>query len=224
MTQSELESFIMKFKGLLYSGKNANLNIKSEGGKVLISLSVEEEVKQHPARDGPARRRRRERRAAARAEDAAAVTAAEEVSKNEAPENVASNGPAVEENSKESTAISEEDVAPKVIPEATFVEPRDEIENVRIENYSRVVEMCSSISIIPIRNVNPNDEVIKETIRMKMEAKKVKVLEIMIFRSSQGLFTRGDVVIEPCDGKYLETTDFGIANFRILPYYGLRIL
>ena len=78
----------------------------------MISLSVEEEVKQHPARDGAARRRRRERRAAARAEDAAAVTAAEEVSKNEAPENVASNGPAVEEKSKESTDITKEDVLP----------------------------------------------------------------------------------------------------------------
>ena len=59
---------------------------------------------------------------------------------------------------------------------------------------------------------------------MKMEAKKGKVLEIMIFRSSQGLFTRGDIVKEPCDEKYLETTDFGFAKCRILPYYGLTIL
>ena len=55
-------------------------------------------------------------------------------------------------------------------------------------------------SIIPIRNVHPNDEVVQTSIRSKLEAKKVKVIDIRIFRSSQGTFTRGDVKIEPAAG------------------------
>jgi hypothetical protein len=43
MAQSEIESFILKFKPLLNSGKNANLNLGSEGGKTFITLTVEVE-------------------------------------------------------------------------------------------------------------------------------------------------------------------------------------
>ena len=60
MAQSEMDSFIMKFKQLMHSGKKANLNIKSEA---VVHLTVEVDVPQQPQRraqlsNGPASQRR----------------------------------------------------------------------------------------------------------------------------------------------------------------------
>ena len=69
VAMSEIDSFFIKFKQLVYSGKNAHLDVKSEAGKAIVHLTVEVDVQhQHRAqpRNGPARQRRRERRAAAR--------------------------------------------------------------------------------------------------------------------------------------------------------------
>ena len=69
MAMPEIDSFIWKFKKLLHSGKNAHLDIKSEAGKAIVTLTAEVDV--HPqhrvqARNGPSRQRRREKGAAAR--------------------------------------------------------------------------------------------------------------------------------------------------------------
>ena len=181
-------------------------------------MDIEEEASHRPARNGPARQRRRERREAARA---GATAAAEEAVCGETSEKYVS---VIKEYLAKPVATSEEDVVTKEIPKATIVEPCDEIEKVSMEEKCRVDEICSNVSIIPIRNVNPNDEVVQTSIRSKLEAKKVKVIDIRIFRSSQGTFTRGDVKIEPAAGKRLENTDFEFANCRVIPYYGVRIL
>ena len=75
MAMSEIDSFIWKFRKLLYSGKNARLEIKSEAGKAVVTLTAEVDVRDETpihehhvqSRNGPARQRRREKRAAARA-------------------------------------------------------------------------------------------------------------------------------------------------------------
>ena len=78
MAHSEIDSFVMKFKQIMHSGKKVDLNIKSEAGKAVINLTVEVDVPLQPQRsaqprNGPARQRRREKRAAARdAADSAA--------------------------------------------------------------------------------------------------------------------------------------------------------
>ena len=67
---SEVDNFIRKFKNLLLAGKQANLTIKSETGKVTVTLTVEEEllnVVPIRSRNGPSRQRRRARRAAVQA-------------------------------------------------------------------------------------------------------------------------------------------------------------
>ena len=70
---AEIDSFILKFKNLLFSGRNATLRIKSYAGKAEVSLSVElGEIlpppdQQHWSRYGPSLQRRRLRRAAAKA-------------------------------------------------------------------------------------------------------------------------------------------------------------
>ena len=70
MAMSEVDNFVRKFKNLLLAGKHANLTIKSQTGKVLVTLTVEEElldVVPVKSRNGPSRQRRRARRAAVQA-------------------------------------------------------------------------------------------------------------------------------------------------------------
>ena len=74
MARAEIDSFILKFKNLLLSGRNATLLIKSNAGKAEVNLSVElGEIPPPPdqqhfqrSRNGPSRQRRRLRRAAER--------------------------------------------------------------------------------------------------------------------------------------------------------------
>ena len=70
MAMSEVDNFVRKFKNLLLAGKHANLTIKSQTGKVLVTLTVEEEllnIASVKSRNGPSRQRRRARRAAVQA-------------------------------------------------------------------------------------------------------------------------------------------------------------
>ena len=75
MAKAEIYSFILKFKNLLISGRNATLVIKSNAGKAEVSLNVElgqvlpphVQHQHHRSRDGPSRQRRKLRRAEARA-------------------------------------------------------------------------------------------------------------------------------------------------------------
>ena len=87
MFGTELDSFVQKFKNLCQAGGNPNLIMKSEAGKVSVSLQVEfhvpsfQQVPSWSRRNGPSTQRRRERRAAERkaaTEEAAADVAPEE--------------------------------------------------------------------------------------------------------------------------------------------------
>ena len=49
VAMSEIDSFFIKFKQLVYSGKNAHLDVKSEDGKAIVHLTVEAHV-QHKHR------------------------------------------------------------------------------------------------------------------------------------------------------------------------------
>jgi hypothetical protein len=200
------------------------LSLRSEAGKAFISLSVEVEQREasriyRPARNGPAQQRRRERREHARVEEAAAVReAAEKVSAE------------VTENAEECTAdkhtgadTEEAKAYGGQKQSAVLIEPSDEIDNTSIlSEKQQVVELCSMLSVILIRQVNPSNEVIKETIKKKLETKKVKVCDIFIQRSNQGTFMWSDVKIEAFNGKELEETAFEFANCRVLPFYGQR--
>ena len=72
VAMSEIDSFIWKFKQLVYSGKNTHLDIKSEAGKVIVHLTAEEDVHAdqqqqcNQPRNGPARQQHREKQASAR--------------------------------------------------------------------------------------------------------------------------------------------------------------
>ena len=72
MAVQDLDSFYFKFKNLMFAEKDATLTVKSESGRVQVSLSVElghvlsAEPPLH-CRNGPSRQRRRKRRAEERA-------------------------------------------------------------------------------------------------------------------------------------------------------------
>ena len=74
MAKAEIDSFILKFKNLLLSGRNAMFVIKSNAGKAEVSLNVELGLvppppahhQDHRSLDGPSRQRRRLSRAQAR--------------------------------------------------------------------------------------------------------------------------------------------------------------
>ena len=85
MAISKIDSFVLKFKNLLLSKRNAVLKIESKAGIAEVTLQVKlgaplpphgqlQHVQHRGARDGPSRQRRRQRRAAAR-EAAAAIEA-----------------------------------------------------------------------------------------------------------------------------------------------------
>ena len=222
MSQTEIESFISKFMGLLRSGRNATLNIQSEAGKALINLSVE--VKQSSqqnsnSRNGPARQRRRERRAAAR--DVA--VAQEEVKVVSEQDKEDSAKAAAEKQLSFENKEASANGGAKVI----ITEPEDEIENISISESKKVQarpnEICATLSVIPIRHLNANDDHLGKSIAAKVEAKKVKVRDVFINRSPQGAFIRCDILIEPLNGKLLEEIDFEFENCHVVPFYGFRI-
>ena len=66
MAKAEIDSFILIFKNLLISGRNATLVIKSNAGKAEVSLNVEL-GQVLPPHVGPSRQCRKLRRAEARA-------------------------------------------------------------------------------------------------------------------------------------------------------------
>ena len=61
-----IDSFIWKVKQLLHSGMNAHLDIRSEAGKAIVTLTAEVDVHPHRvhSRNRPSLQRRREKRAA----------------------------------------------------------------------------------------------------------------------------------------------------------------
>ena len=210
MFVTEIDSFIWKFRQLLHSGKNACLEIKSEGGKARVNLTAEVEISlksQHQSRNGPARQRRRDRRAverAAVAADNAAAQTEEAESMKVSDVGVATKKDAVEANDMEAARV---------------FEPKDEIENETISD-EESEKLCESVSIIPIRKVGANDEVIEKVMKDKFDEKGISIFEFGIHRSIEGTFIRFDARIGPTSGKLLEETNFGFANCRVIPIFG----
>ena len=76
------------------------------------------------------------------------------------------------------------------------------------------------VSIIPIRVVSASNDAIEKTIKDKLGDKEVKVVDIFIQRSANGVFTRCDVKIEPTVGEQIDATNFKFNNCRVIPLYG----
>ena len=224
MFMSEIDSFIYKFRNLLYSGKDARLEIKSESGKATVNLTAEVDIPQRPppfqARNGPARQRRRERRATARAGAGAEAAAGQApvgaiaadiatAEKEEAAEARAEKVSDVTENEFEDA------VEARNLEAARAFEPADEI-LIEVTSDEKLEKLCESVSVIPVRKVTADDDTIETLIKDKFAVKGVTIFEFCIHRSVTGTFIRFDARIGPTTGKFLETTDFGFSNCRVI--------
>ena len=212
---SDIDSFIWKFRTLIHSGKNAQLDVKYEAGKATIKLTAEVDIPpsnphQQYRHCGPAQQHQRERRAAARAaavaEEASATSNVSLVSGEEAAINSAE-----VENFKDAVEATD-------LEAAQASEPKDEIVNEKISDEKS--ELSSTISIIPARRVEADDKQTEEVIKDKLAVKGVKVLEVFIQRSANGTFSRCDARIEAVQGKFIEETDFQFKNCRVIPLFG----
>ena len=232
MAMSEIDSFIYKFRNLLYSGKNARLELKSESGKATVNLTVEVEIPTKPryqAWNGTARQRRRDRRATARAVAAGEVAAADAaavgaVTEDAAVKNVvAETEEAGKARSVEVTDMGanqfEDAVEAKELEAARSFEPEDEIVK-EVNSEDTIEEKCESVSVIPIRKVSADDDTIEKVIKDKFAEKGFTIFEFGIHRSAVGTFIRFDARIGPTSGKLLEKTDFGFSNCRVIPIFG----
>ena len=146
------------------------------------------------------------RRAAARA-----AAAAEQVVADQQPEH------SEEEEGRNSTDdVEEPDLG---APQAS--KPKDEIIDEKILD-EKSEQIASSVSIIPVRRVNAEDATIEKVVRQKLLVKGVKVLELFIQRSANGIFSRCDACVEPVKGKKIDETDFEFENCRVIPLFGGR--
>ena len=235
MAYAEIDSFVLKLKNLLYAGINADLRIRSEAGKAFVTLAAEVKVpppSKHHARAGGARERRRERRAAERA--AAVVHAVPvDVGTSDVADPVEEFAPtdkiAAEALDLPTTKTHEkaETVEKTAFANVRIVQPSDEIENETISSATssgtgtpRQEEVCQ-VSIIPVRKIDISDEEIAKILMKKLCAKDVKVRDLFIQRSRNGIFVRCDVFIEPMQGDVLENTNFGFGHCKVVPIYGL---
>jgi hypothetical protein len=233
MAMSEIDSFIYEFRYLLYSGKNARLEVKSESGKATVNLTVEVEIPtklRYQAWNGSARQRRRDRRATARAAAAGEVAAADAAAVGAVTEDAAVKNVVVEtEEAGEARFVEEvtdvganqfEDaVEAKELEAARSFEPEDEIVK-EVNSEDNIEEKCESVSVIPIRKVSADDDTIEKVIKDKFAEKGFTIFEFSIHRSAVGTFIHFDARIGPTSGKLLEKTDFGFSNCRVIPMFG----
>ena len=173
MARAEVDSFILKFKNLLLSGKTATLVIKSNNGEAAISLNVEvgkvtppPACDGHPAnRVGPSRLRRRQRRAAEREASKAenAVDASEDQAK------------AVEATHLEKNKRSEQEtLKDEFCSDETFEDKED------IENKGNMI--CVTLDDV----FEQKKEVTEKVMREKLISAGIEMLKIEGFQTEQG--------------------------------------
>ena len=204
MALSEVDSFIQKFNNLLKSGKNAHPDIKSEAGKASIKLTVEFDLDTSknlpPFRNGPSRQRRRERRAAERAAAAEEVVKPTDGSNSEKEDDHTRN---ISDNkTDDNAAVKARERKTSVIQEVS--NRNVELETITDANNSMKEEVCTAVSIIPVRGIDANDEAIEKVVKEKLGAKSVIIVDMFIYRSLNVVFTRCDVKIEPVEGHFRE--------------------
>ena len=101
------------------------------------------------------------------------------------------------------------------------IEPEDEIARDTMSDI-RLEELASSVSIIPVRSVTGSDEALGKVISEKLVGKGLKIWQVYVQRSMNGVFTRCDVQIQPMKGKVIEETDFQFQNCKVIPIYGCQ--
>ena len=240
--QSEIDSFIFKFRNLVHSGRNANLTLESKAGKVSVKLDVDlgclpvppqyhrqPPPQFHRTRNGASYQRRRQNRADARAK--AAEEAVQDVSVEEA--EVLDLAKAAEEASMHARIAGKESA--EKAPVDTFEELSDEVcpdieyqANVKASEDTTESEVddaevardriTKKVIICPVTDPNEKKDVVENEIAEKFEAIGVKVLNMKTRSTNRGEFKASIVEISPVNLNRIWGRRLGLKNCSIISY------
>ena len=216
MARQEIDSFIIKFKSLLLSGRNATLVIKSNAGKAEVNLTVElldvslPEHHQHRRgpRNGPSRERRKLRRAAAAKE-------AENATKNEA--SIGNEVTAEEEVTKEATDpergnTTAEDKTLEAVESETLKDEFCSNESFEIASSEELVE---KILVTADCQADWNDSVVTKLMNEKLNMIGIEMKSIAVNRNSRRCFESCVVTIQPMQRKLIVKESFPLRRWTM---------
>ena len=209
MARAEIDSFILKFKRLLLSGRDATLVIKSNAGKAEVSLNVvlgdvppppdQQDLQQ--SRNGPSRQRRRIRRAEARK-----ASNAEEVKK--ANDDKSSTGEVIEiaiDKEKNTSPVTHETLEDEVCSDDTFNTNDEDSEETQVERI--LVEAdCQA---------DWKDDYVVKLVEDKLRMIGIETKAITVNRNIRKYFESCIVKIEPTRKALIEKLTFPIRRWTM---------
>jgi hypothetical protein len=227
MAHCELDSFVLKFKNLWQAGRNANLSIKSNGGKVEVHLSVElgdaPFVTSHGhiprSKNGPSRQRRRERRAAAHA----GTRAAEQANIDQDTAVEASNGStgseilstvnivyATENGGNEQSKVIKE---AKDKTEDSNLEDEFCSDHIYLDNVVNDETLLEEILLTPTCQEGWNDEDVENLLDYNLKLLEINMVKAKSNRSNT--LTSCQVIIQPIPKKNIEGLSFPLRSWTL---------
>ena len=210
MAKAEIDSFILKFKNLLLSGRNATLVLKSNAGNAEVSLNVDlGQVPPLPAqhvhqrsRDGPSRQRRRLRRAQARAE--AEAEEATEVSDAE-----------VETAAKaKDSEIDLVQTEPKTLQDE-FCSDRTFEDQALIAEDASEEPLVEKILVTADCQADWNDAYVTKLVDEKLKLLKIQMKSIVVNRNVRKSFESCLVTIKPIERRIIESESFPLRRWTM---------
>ena len=208
MARDEIDSFIVKFKGLLLSGRNATLVIKSNAGKAEVSLNVvlgdvtpppDQHLRQ--SRNGPSRQRRRCRRAEARK-----ASNAEEAKK--ASDDVVNTDEVIEVDNgqeKDTSPVVHETLKDEFCSDDAFNTMEKERDQTQVEKIL-VVADCQA---------DWKDEYVIKLVEDKLRMIGINMKAITVNRNIRKCFESCTVQIEPTRRDLIEKVEFPIRRWTM---------
>ena len=203
MARAEIDSFILKFKNLLLTGRSATLILKSNAGKAEVNLNVEVGHVHPPSgqhqksRSGPSRQRRRLRRAAQRT-----LSETEKVEELNAEEAIES----AKNNESESDVTDREVLQDELCSDDAYAK--------EAEKESEVVQVERILVEADCQADWKDDDVIK-LVETKLMIIGIKMKSIQVYRNIRKYFESCVVMIEPTDKEYIEKQIFPIQRWTM---------
>ena len=209
MAKAEIDSFILKFKNLLLSGRNATLVLKSNAGNADVSLNVDlgqvppqpTQHVHHQSRDGPSRQRRRLRRAQARATEAEEVTEVSDAQVETAAQAEDSETDLVQ---TEPETLKDEFCSDKTFEKQALI-AEDAIEEALVEKIL-VTADCQA---------DWNDVYVTKLMDEKLKLLRIQMKSIVVNRNVRKSFESCLVTIEPIERRVIESESFPIRRWTM---------
>ena len=209
MARAEIDSFILKFKNLLLSGRNATLVLKSNAGNAEVSLNVDlgqvppppAQPVHHRSRDGPSRQRRRLRRAQARANEAEEVTEVIDAQVQTAEE--------AEDSETDLVQIEPETLKDEFCSDKTF------------DNHTLVAEdaieeaLVEQILVTADCQADWNDGYVTKLMDEKLKLLGIQMKSIVVNRNGRKSFESCLVTIQPIERRVIERESFPIRRWTM---------